>query len=164
MPFYLTIFDVQKGSLIVRFNIADLLTNYVNISSIAEAVQKAPDKSEELRTIIVVSFVEPTVESGSTSPTTSPSSLSSRSPSSSPRKFPSSFSTSFPCISPSSSPSVPPTLACVPGRYCLRCSAHCHNRRDPIVNNFNSYNKKENNGDSFGEFAVEALFLSGTNK
>ena len=41
--------------------------------------------------------------------------------------------------------------------------------RDPIVNNFNSYNFKEKDGGkftlySFGEFAVKALFYPGMNK
>jgi len=82
---------------------------------------------------------------------------------------PSGSPSSSPLSSPSSSPSVSPTLPCTPGKDCLRCSAHCYTRRDPTVNNLDSYNFKENNRDyftlkSFREFTVGALFLPGTNE
>jgi len=47
-----TICDVQNGSIVVKFILADLLAKDVNTSSIAEAVQKALDENEELRTIL----------------------------------------------------------------------------------------------------------------
>jgi len=47
-----TICDVQDGSTILKFILADLLANDVNTSSIAESVQKALDENEELRSIL----------------------------------------------------------------------------------------------------------------
>jgi len=66
-----TICDVQKGSIIVKLILAGLLVSDINISSITEAVQKALDESEELRTILGTSFNTPTTESVTSSPTSS---------------------------------------------------------------------------------------------
>ena len=136
------------------------------------------DKATTIRTSrtsddVSVGILGDCTASISDSPSSSPSSSPSISPSNSPSSYlpssPSSSPPKFHLRSPSSSPSSLPALPCTPGRDCLRCLAHCYARRDTVVNTFNSFNFKEKNRGyftlySFREFAVDALFVSDTNK